>query len=180
VASLANLGDAGNVMIYGGDAGQALLTSGNGALLFGNITATPAGNVGAFQYNGGNATEGLNEFNYIVDLANNTSNIQCGVPLIINTGVGNAYEEYQLEVNGNINLTGDIGANAGVLAIGSIDKIVPEDANTYNGNLVVVNGNTLDYASITISGAANAAPANVKTVTITIGGVSYNLLAWPT
>ena len=49
VASLANLGDAGNVMIYGGDAGQALLTSGNGALLFGNITATPAGNVGAFQ-----------------------------------------------------------------------------------------------------------------------------------
>ena len=180
VASLANLGDAGNVMIYGGDAGQALLTSGNGALLFGNITATPAGNVGAFQYNGGNATEGLNEFNYIVDLANNTSNIQCGVPLIINTGVGNAYEEYQLEVNGNINLTGDIGANAGILAIGSIDKVVPEDANTYNGNLVVVNGNTLDYASITINGAANAAPANVKTVTITIGGVSYNLLAWPT
>lgn len=180
VASSANLGDAGNVMIYGGDAGQALLTSGNGALLFGNITATPAGNVGAFQYNGGNATEGLNEFNYIVDLANNTSNIQCGVPLIINTGVGNAYEEYQLEVNGNINLTGDIGANAGILAIGSIDKVVPEDANTYNGNLVVVNGNTLDYASITINGAANAAPATVKTVTITIGGVSYNLLAWPT
>ena len=113
-------------------------------------------------------------------MANNTSNIQCGVPLIINTGVGNAYEEYQLEVNGNINLTGDIGANAGILAIGSIDKVAPEDANTYNGNLVVVNGNTLDYASITISGAANAAPANVKTVTITIGGVSYNLLAWPT
>jgi hypothetical protein len=73
VTGLTNLGSLGNILISGGNIGQAIVTDGLGNLSFGSISAGAGGNTNAIQYNIDGVLTASDNFSY--NPTSNTVNV---------------------------------------------------------------------------------------------------------
>ena len=157
---LAVFSSVANLRISGGNVGQAMISNGAGGVSFQDVSATPGNAPGSFQYNSnGTALYGLDDFIYNYS---GIGNIQPRLQLTnLNFTIdkANSNANVQLTVIGNLAVNeSPFDANTGYILIGGIDRLAPEDltGNTYDGQFVIVDGETLNYAN----GYSNADVAN--------------------
>ena len=154
---LAVFSSVANLRIPGGNVGQAMISNGAGGVSFQDVSATPGNAPGSFQYNAnGSALYGLNDFIYYT--ASNVPRVQL-TNLNFTIDKANSNANVQLTVIGNLAVNeSPFDANTGYILIGGIDRLAPEDltGNTYDGQFVIVDGETLNYAN----GYSNADVAN--------------------
>jgi hypothetical protein len=160
ISGLGIFSSVSNLRIPGGNVGQAMISNGAGGVSFQDVSATPGNAPGSFQYNSnGTALYGLDDFIY------NDSGIGNIQPRLQLTNLNftidkaNSNANVQLTVIGNLAVNeSPFDANTGYILIGGIDRLAPEDltGNTYDGQFVIVDGETLNYAN----GYSNADVAN--------------------
>jgi hypothetical protein len=160
ISGLGIFSSVSNLRIPGGNVGQAMISNGAGGVSFQDVSATPGNASGSFQYNSnGTALYGLDDFIY------NDSGIGNIQPRLQLTNLNftidkaNSNANVQLTVIGNLAVNeSPFDANTGYILIGGIDRLAPEDltGNTYDGQFVIVDGETLNYAN----GYSNADVAN--------------------
>jgi hypothetical protein len=179
VNNSANLGNVGNVHIYGGSEGQVLQTDGNGNLTWSssaNVNQIHNGNsnVTIPDVNGNvyiNANSGVDrQWNF--DTTGNTTFPAIGVVSLGNLATAN-YVNVTTQINGNIaNFTGNLtaaNANLGNLLTVNYANIT-NDINVSSGNITLTTGYANIGGNLT---AANAALGNL--VTANYVNVSSNL-----
>ena len=151
ISGLGIFSSVSNLRIPGGNVGQAMISNGAGGVSFQDVSATPGNASGSFQYNSnGTALYGLDDFIY------NDSGIGNIQPRLQLTNLNftidkaNSNANVQLTVIGNLAVNeSPFDANTGYILIGGIDRLAPEDltGNTYDGQFIIVDGETLNYAN---------------------------------
>jgi hypothetical protein len=164
VAGVSTLGDVGNVVITGGNPGEALFTDGAGGLSWEEITLTNLSN--------GNSNVVVNANSTVVISAN-------GVPAVVSVSEQAANISGNLSVTGvtRLNVIGNVKVNGGLEGqsiitdgLGNLSFAFPQVSNLVNGNSnVIVNANSTIRMSS--NGVANTFTVDRSNVAI-VGNLS--------
>ena len=150
VSGESNLGDAGNVLIYGGNTGQALITDGNGNLSWSTVAGQPGGINTYVQFNNNGNFEGTSTFVF------NSSSNTLTVTNVTTTGTANLGSNANVKISGGSNgyvLTTDGSGNLSwSFAAGNSAAPMPYLIPTGNSFVVPSNFQGLFSEPITIDG----------------------------